>query len=653
MTRRRVLAVPLLVLALLLVAAAPAAAHAGFVSSDPADGATLEASPDAIVIRFTETPDLALSSITVLDSGGQEVSTGQLAAIDEKGLVVPLPDELPDGVYTVAWEVVSTEDGHKTANSFAFGIGEAPPPPGSGGATEAITTATPLTIVAKSLFYAGTMLLLATAVVGLGLFGGRPRRLTLIGLLAGVASFAGAVALLIAEQRALDVSSSTFLDSEAGVPYQRLLALTLIGAGCAVVAAARPRWRWMLWPAGVTAIAAMGVRAFAGHAAGVSFAVPPEPTQWAHFVAAGLWVGGLLLALLLVRGTGATADLVGPIRRYSTLAAWAVLVVVLSGLARTWSQLGGPGGLIDSLDTAYGRVLLLKIVVALAIVGLGAVNRYRSIPRLETERGPLRRLLTGEVLAAGGVILLTATLTSLNPSATGDATGPSTPVLGRAEGTDFATTMRVRLALDPGTPGANLVAAEVVGYDDDLMVDADGVTLRVSSVTTEGVPPGSVELTREGDAWTGQSAAISLAGTWDVTAQVRTGSSVTEVPMVLVTRSDALDQPTPGALLETARYPSGVSLQVSLEATDPSAAFIHVTALTPGAGELPLSAASVVATLDGREARRLDAEQATPGHFIAQADLEPGTYTIDVVVTSEDGRTFQATLVDAPVRAAP
>ena len=94
------------------------------------------------------------------------------------------------------------------------------------------------------------------------------------------------------------------------------------------------------------------------------------------------------------------------------------------------------------------------------------------------------------MLAAAGVILLTATLTSLNPSATGDATGPSTPVLGRAEGTDFATTMRVRLALDPGTPGANLVTAEVVGYDDDLPVDADGVTLRVSSVTTDGVPPG-------------------------------------------------------------------------------------------------------------------------------------------------------------------
>ena len=139
----------------------------------------------------------------------------------------------------------------------------------------------------------------------------------------------------------------------------------------------------MLWPAGAAAIAAMGVRAFAGHAAGVSFAVPPEPAQWAHFVAAGLWVGGLLLALLLVRETaddrGPRSARSGGTRRSprGRCSSWCAPASL-----RTWSQLGGPGGLVDSLDTAYGRVLLLKIVVALAIVGLGAVNRYRSIPRL-------------------------------------------------------------------------------------------------------------------------------------------------------------------------------------------------------------------------------------------------------------------------------
>ena len=94
--------------------------------------------------------------------------------------------------------------------------------------------------------------------------------------------------------------------------------------------------------------------AYAGHAASVSFAVPPELSQWAHFAAAGLWVGGLVLALLLVRETATTADVVSPIRRYSTLAAWAVLVVVLTGLLRAWSQLGGPGGIVNALDVRPG-----------------------------------------------------------------------------------------------------------------------------------------------------------------------------------------------------------------------------------------------------------------------------------------------------------
>ena len=35
---------------------------------------------------------------------------------------------LPKGVYTVTWRTVSRDDGHVTAGSFSFGIGERPPP---------------------------------------------------------------------------------------------------------------------------------------------------------------------------------------------------------------------------------------------------------------------------------------------------------------------------------------------------------------------------------------------------------------------------------------------------------------------------------------------------------------------------------------------
>jgi putative copper export protein len=488
-------------------------------------------------------------------------------------------------------------------------------------------------VASKSLLYAGSMVLLASAVVGAGLFGWRPRRLTLAGLVAGVAAFAGAVGLLITEQRALGVSAGQLLDSQAGRAFGRLLGVTLIAAGAAVLAAARPAWRWLLWVAGAGAAVAMGVRAFAGHAASVHAPLPQEPAQWAHFVAAGLWIGGLLLAWLLVRETDAPATIVTPIRRYSRLAGWAVLVVVLTGLARTWSQLGGPGGLIDALGTAYGRSLAVKVVLALTIVGFGAFNRYRNIPRMVDHPSPLRRVLSTEVIAAGGVIVLTASLTSFDPSVAARASSPTAPVLGRAEGSDFATTTTVRLTLEPGTAGANVFEADVVSYD-------DGAPLPVAEVTLEPA----------GERWTGNSSAVSVAGTWRVTARVRTGADVAEVPMVLVTRSMATDEPVPGARLTTASYADGLSLQLSLEATDPAEAFVHLTALTPGAGELPLESVTVVASAGPDRIERIEPELVTPGHAIGSVSLAVGaTWTVDAVVTSKDGRTYQATLVEVVV----
>jgi putative copper export protein len=505
-------------------------------------------------------------------------------------------------------------------------------------------------VASKSLLYAGSMVLLASAVVGAGLFGWRPRRLTLAGLVAGVVAFAGAVGLLIAEQRALGVSAGQLLDSQAGRAFGRLLGVTLIAAGAAVLAAARPAWRWLLWVAGAGAAVAMGVRAFAGHAASVHAPLPQEPAQWAHFVAAGLWIGGLLLAWLLVRETDAPATIVTPIRRYSRLAGWAVLVVVLTGLARTWSQLGGPGGLIDALGTAYGRSLAVKVVLALTIVGFGAFNRYRNIPRMVDHPSPLRRVLSTEVIAAGGVIVLTASLTSFDPSVAARASSPTAPVLGRAEGSDFATTTTVRLTLEPGTAGANVFEADVVSYDDGAPLPADAVTLRLVPVTVDDLPVAEVTLEPAGERWTGNSSAVSVAGTWRVTARVRTGADVAEVPMVLVTRSMATDEPVPGARLTTASYADGLSLQLSLEATDPAEAFVHLTALTPGAGELPLESVTVVASAGPDRIERIEPELVTPGHAIGSVSLAVGaTWTVDAVVTSKDGRTYQATLVEVVV----
>jgi copper transport protein len=57
--RRRVLCLFGLVTALVLLAAAPAGAHAELAGSDPADGATVATAPSVVTLRFTESASAA------------------------------------------------------------------------------------------------------------------------------------------------------------------------------------------------------------------------------------------------------------------------------------------------------------------------------------------------------------------------------------------------------------------------------------------------------------------------------------------------------------------------------------------------------------------------------------------------------------------
>ncbi len=108
----------------MLALAWPAAAHANLAGSDPAASALLDQAPAAVTMTFTEPPDPKLSIVHVLDVNGSPVEAGPVDAVSGQSdeLTIPLPADLPDGVYTVSWRVVSEADGHETVGAFSFGV---------------------------------------------------------------------------------------------------------------------------------------------------------------------------------------------------------------------------------------------------------------------------------------------------------------------------------------------------------------------------------------------------------------------------------------------------------------------------------------------------------------------------------------------------
>lgn len=627
-------------------AAATASAHANLDRSDPADGAQLDASPPRIALTFTETPDPDLSSIDLLDGSGNAVALGEVRrdAADPDTLVAPIDGTLADGTYTVAWRVVSQEDGHATAGAFAFGVGEAPSETPVTPEAPSTPDVSPLAVLGKVLLYVGLALLVAAAVVGpVALRGEIPARRPLL-LASGVTALVGSVLLFVAEARILGVGLRELAGSAAGALFLRVVVAAAVAAVLAGVAAFVPGPTTLLL-AGGGAAAAMLMRADGGHAAAASPAWLQVGLQWIHFLAVGIWIGGLALVLGFLRARRAAAPPVDAVRRYSRLAGYALLIVVVTGVLRSVDELGGIGWWLHAFETSYGMTLVAKIAVVVGVIALGAWNRYRTIPRLDDRPGLLRRLMTIEVVGAVGVFALTGVLTSLPPEPP-EPTAPPPPQRLVAEGSDFATTMRLRLTVTPGEPGSNRFALQVLDYDTGEPLAVDRATLRFDTPSRPQIPTSRLELTADGDLWTAEGTQLSVPGAWVVTAAIERASQGTETPLVLVVPdpeqrdrvSEAPDQPT----IHTLTYPGGQELQLYLDPDVPGPGQVHLTAFDDQGNELPVRELRIVTVPPEGTPVTLRPQRFSPGHFVTPVELTEGPWSFVVVVETEAGDALTA-----------
>src|SRR6266568_177181 len=88
---------------LIVFSASPAVAHAVLIAANPAPGDGVPAPPNDVVLRFSETLNLELSRISVLDAQGRDVASGPTVAVvgDEHAMRRSL-GRLTTGRYRVA-----------------------------------------------------------------------------------------------------------------------------------------------------------------------------------------------------------------------------------------------------------------------------------------------------------------------------------------------------------------------------------------------------------------------------------------------------------------------------------------------------------------------------------------------------------------------
>jgi putative copper resistance protein D len=177
-------------------------------------------------------------------------------------------------------------------------------------------------------------------------------------------------------------------------------------------------------PAALLAGAYLGALAFAGHGeVGLELGRYIHlAADFFHLIAAGLWLGGLIpLALLLVYlrrvreepGISVARDAA---HRFSDLGILAVGTLLVSGIINACFLIGD---VHDLARTNYGRLLLLKVMLFAAMVGLAGINRQYLLPRVLvcTRTGPcshavkwLVRTTLVEVALGLGIIIVVGML---------------------------------------------------------------------------------------------------------------------------------------------------------------------------------------------------------------------------------------------------
>ena len=194
-----------------------------------------------------------------------------------------------------------------------------------------------------------------------------------------------------------------------------------------------------------------------------------------HVIALSFWVGGLFGLTQLSKQQKLIA-----LPRFSEIALWSAITVVISGAATAWTRLDS----LQAWQSKYGVITLVKISLAFTLVGFGALHRRWII---KSDYPSVFRLITAEIGVMFTTVFVGSWLSTVNPP---DREIISTPAL---------------LVTGIEMPAPPTFSRVLLGYE------ADGLMLGLLIFLVALYIKGVVILTKRGDKWpVGRTVAFAL-----------------------------------------------------------------------------------------------------------------------------------------------
>ncbi|MFF3450913.1 copper resistance CopC/CopD family protein [Streptomyces sp. NPDC002667] len=418
----------------LLAGAAPASAHAALTGSNPTQGSVVDTAPAQVSLTFSEQVSLNGESLQVLDPKGDRVDAGGASDLGGDTYGLKLRPGLPDGTYTVTYQVVSA-DSHPVSGAFTFSVG-APSQTSVALTGQAVGGGVVgfLYGTARYFSYAGFIVLVGGAAFVLACWqrgsGIRPVQRLVVGGWLTLTAATLALLLLrgsyVGSGKVGDIFDLTLLgevlQTKSGAALvSRLLLLAAAALFIAVLFGAYAKRDEDDRAAGTDApdgaadaaakddgdtgtsagepdtgsedlaaeksdltfglalggtVVAAGLAATWAMAEHASTGLQPGiamPVDVLHLLAVAGWLGGLSALLVALFRAPAEAPVeAAAVRRFSRLAFGSVLVLVATGIYQSWRQLGSWSALTG---TSYGQLLLVKVGLVAVLVGIAWISR--------------------------------------------------------------------------------------------------------------------------------------------------------------------------------------------------------------------------------------------------------------------------------------
>ncbi|MFK0689009.1 copper resistance CopC/CopD family protein [Mesorhizobium sp. IMUNJ 23033] len=497
----------LAVLVLLAVLGLPdrALAHAALIKTDPVDGAVLAQGPGQFSLTFSE--PVSPLVLTLVRPDGTSVALTSFRLSDQT-VAIDNPQKLKSGTHVLSWRVIST-DGHPVGGSVLFSIGAPSTPP---------VAAEPVDWDLRSAIWLGKVFLYIGLFLGVGgafalawlAESGRcGRRFVIAALFCGLV--AAPVSLGLQGLDALGaplagLAQPVVWRTAFGTSFGWTVLIGLMALGLALLSLAGPRIGAK--PFALAGLAGVGAAlAASGHASAAEPQWLTRPMVFLHGIGIAFWAGALAPLGLAVRRQSGEA---GPfLRRFSRAILPVVAVLIAAGIVLAVIQVQTPAALVN---TGYGRLLLVKLVLLLFLFTLATVNRWTLTAPAEAGATEVQRRL---VRSIGAEVLIVLAIFAV---AAGWRFTPPPRALAIAAAQPASVhihTLKAMadLSITPGHAGP-VIASMVIMTGDFGPLDAKQVTL-VLSKPDSGIEPIKRPATKPGDgSWRVDDLVIPVPGRW-------------------------------------------------------------------------------------------------------------------------------------------